>query len=148
MNTAAAATTAPQGNTPPGCTLSAEVYHCDLHSLQRALGKARSVAVETQATDRQTAAQLRRLVTELGKQPATTNGPADLIFLLTPVEGTGIHYGPGDHDLATLRIYSADAQGGRDALLWAETLRGQGDRPWPAQVQALLQQFRGQLNGR
>lgn len=137
-----------QNAAQPGCVLAAGTYHCDLQSLQGALGKARTVAIETQAMDRQTAAQLRHLVNELGKQPASVNQSADLIFLLTPVQSPGIDYGPGDHDLATLRIYSADSQGGRGGLLWAETLRGQGDRPWPAQVQNLIQQFQGRLSGR
>lgn len=131
----------------PGCTLTGEVYHCDLHGLQQALRKSQTVAIETQAMDRQTAAQLRHLVNELGKQPATANRPADLIFLLTPIATPGVNYGPSDRDLATLRIYTGDAQGGRGTLVWAETLRGQGDRPWPAQVNGLIEQFQGRLSG-
>ncbi len=129
------------------CTLDGGIYRCSLPAFQRTLAAARNLSVETQPMDRMAAAQLRRLVGSLGKQLATTDHPADLTVALTPVQMSGVNYGPGDHDLATLRVYTVDAGNQRGDLVWAETLRGQGDRPWPAQVHDLIAQFQSRLNG-
>lgn len=142
----------PRGLLPPGqtdgCTLVNEVYRCNLPSLERALHQAKTIGVETQQLDRSTATQLRELVHQLGKGSAVADQPADLVFALTPVAPTGVNFGPGDHDLATLRVYAPAPEGGHGALLWAETLHGQGDRPWPAQVHALIEQFRDRLSAK
>ena len=130
------------------CTLTEGAYHCNLPAFQQAMAAAPSISIETQPMDRMTAAQLRRLVTSLGKTVGTNDRPATLLIALTPVEMTGINYGPGDHDLATLRVYAVDGENRRGDLVWAETLRGQGDRPWPAQVHDLIQQFQTRLNAR
>lgn len=138
----------PSPQTSAGCTLSDGVYHCDLLALQRTLRQAATVRLETQRLDRTTAAQLRDLVLKLGKQVRSADQPADLVFALTPVESPGVIYGPGDHDLATLRVYKTEPERGHGSLIWAETLRGQGDRPWPAQVHVLIEQFRARLGQR
>lgn len=130
-----------------GCALVDTAYHCDLTGFHKALASAHSIAIQTQPMDRMTAAQLRRLVTTLGKQLGTNSDRGTLLIALTPVEMTGITIGPGDHDLATLRVYALDDENRRGDLLWAETLRGQGDRPWPAQVHALIEQFQARLGG-
>ncbi len=127
------------------CALTDGVYRCNLPAFQRTLAAARAISPQTQPMDRQTAAQLRRLVASLGKQLGTNDHPATLQIALTPVEATGITYGPGDHDLATLRVYTLDSENRRGDLVWAETLRGQGDRPWPAQVHDLIEQFQTRL---
>lgn len=131
-----------------GCVLYKDVYTCNWHAFRQALAGAQTVAVETQPHDRFTAAQLRELIRSLGKtaEPATgaADHPADLIFLLIPMDA-GIYIGPEDHPLATLRIYAAGPDGSRGHLLWAETLRGQGDHPWPSQVHALIEQFQDRL---
>lgn len=128
-----------------GCTLTDGAPRCNLSAFQRTLAAARNVSIETQPMDRVTAAQLRRLVESLGKQLGTNDHPGTLVIALTPVEKTGITYGPGDHDLATLRVYAVDGENRRSDLLWAETLRGQGDRPWPAQVHDLIEQLEARL---
>ncbi len=128
-----------------GCTLMDGAYHCNLAAFQRALASAHEVSIQAQPMDRLAAAQLRRLIASLGKQLGTNDRPATLLIALTPVEMTGVTFGPGDHDLATLRVYTVDGESRRGDLLWAETLRGQGDRPWPAQVHDLIEQFQTRL---
>lgn len=129
-----------------GCTLQKDIYTCNWRSFRAALDRAHSVRVETQGLDRSTAAQLRHLAQKLGKQVAADDQPADLTFLLIPIEPTGVDLGPAAHDLATLRIYAPGSGTTRGALLWAETYRGQPDRPWPAIANATIQQFRDRLS--
>lgn len=123
-----------------GCMQRKGEYTCNWSSFKTALDRAHTIAVQTDHLDRSTAAQLRHLIKELGKAPATGGEPADLTFAVNPVPLNGVDYGPGDYDLARLRV-TASSPNGKPILLWAETYRGQGDRPWPAQVQALLSQF-------
>ena len=134
-----------------GCTLQKHTYTCNFAAFRQDLAAAHTVTVETQRLDRPTANQLRQLVQALGKSVAGTtpeNGAApaaDLTFLLIPMENSGINFGPQDHELATLRIYAPGTGTSHGTLLWAEVLRGQGDRPWPAQVHALIEQFQDRL---
>ncbi len=124
-----------------GCALQRGEYVCHWSALQLAWDRAHTVAVQAGPMDRSTLRQLRTLVGTLGKAETTAGQPADLTLMVLPVEPTGISFGPGDHDLATLRVYAPSAGSDRGVLLWVETLRGQGDRPWPAQVHVLIQQF-------
>lgn len=124
-----------------GCTLEKQVYTCDWQAFVRKLDKAKTVAVETQQLDRPTAKQLRELVGELGKTVAPEDQLGDLTFLLIPLQSTGVHIGPAGEPLATLRIYASLPGTPRGTLLWAETYTGQPDRPWPATVHALIEQF-------
>lgn len=132
---------------PPdaGCVQAKGSYTCNWSSFQLALERAHTVGVETGPMDRPTTHQLGQLVDELGKTRASEGQPADLTLLLIPIEPTGVNLGPGDHDLATLRVYAPNESSSRGTLLWAETYRGQGDRPWPAQVHALIAQFEAHL---
>lgn len=109
-----------------------------------ALDRAHTVAIETGHMDRAAAHELRHLVTNMGKLPEPAGSLADLTLRLEPTPPTGIDIGPADHDLATLRIF-APGTTGTPVLLWVETLRGQGDRPWPAQVHALIEQFQAHI---
>ncbi len=142
---------AQDGSSTTGCTLRKGVYTCNWEAFRQALQHAQTVAIETQQLDRSTAAQLRRLAQSLGKTVTPAPGgeaaarAPDLTFLLIPVDAAGIHYGPEDHSLATLRIYAPGPNTTRGPLLWAETLSGQGDRPWPAQVHTLIEQFQDRL---
>ena len=134
-----------------GCTLQKGIYTCNLRAFEHALAAAHTVTVETEALDRYTATQLRQLARTLGKSVLSTeteNGPAsaaDLTFLLIPAGNRGSTFGPEDHELATLQVYAPGNGSPHGTLLWAETLRGQGDRPWPAQVHALIEQFQAEL---
>jgi hypothetical protein len=134
--------TAPDG----GCTLDRGVYTCNWALFKTAFDSAHSISFETQKLDRQAGTQLRHLVTQLGKTPASADAPADLTMLLMPIDPTGVDFGPGDHDVATLRIYAHNNGTARGTLLWAETYRGQGDRPWPAIVHALIGQFQARFS--
>lgn len=124
-----------------GCVQHKGAYTCNWSSFKLAFDRAHTVSVETGPMDRSTAGQLRTLVGELGKTNVPQAQPADLTMLLIPMEPNGLNYGPGDHDLATLRIYAPGEGSTHGTLLWAETYRGQGDRAWPAQVHALIRQF-------
>jgi hypothetical protein len=128
-----------------GCTLVKEVYTCNWQAFVQRLDKAHTVAIETQQLDRFTAKQLRELVGELGKTVAPEDQLGDLTFLLIPMQSTGVHIGPGGEPLATLRIYASLPGTPRGTLLWAETYTGQPDRPWPATVHALIEQFHDRL---
>ena len=134
-----------QGADKSGCTLEKQVYTCDWAAFVQRLAKAQTVGVETESMDRFTARQLRELVGELGKTVTTEDQPGDLTFLLIPMQSTGVHIGPAGEALATLRIYAPLPGAPRGTLLWAETYTGQPDRPWPATVHALIQQFRDRL---
>src|SRR5579875_2768534 len=129
----------------PGCSLEKQVYTCDWQAFVHRLHRAHTVEIETQSLDKFTARQLRQLAGELGKTVAPEDQPADLTFLLIPLQSTGLHIGPGGEPLATLRIYTPQPGNARGTLVWAETYTGQPDRPWPATVHALIEQFQDRL---
>lgn len=141
----AVGTAAAQTRGEAGCTLEKQVYTCNWQSFESRLDAAHTVAIETERMDHFAAAQLRKLAAEMGKSVVKKGEPADLTFLLIPVEPTGIHLGPSGEPLATLRIYAPGRGTSRGTLLWAETYKGDPDRPWPAVVDALIGQFRARL---
>ncbi len=130
-------TVAPDG----GCVQQKGSYQCNWSSFKLAFERAHTVAVQTGPMDRPTVTQVNTLVAELGKTHVSEGQPADLTMLVIPVDTAGMNIGPMDHELATLRVYAPSGDSPRGTLLWAETYRGQGDRPWPAQVHALITQF-------
>ncbi|HEY4355671.1 MAG TPA: hypothetical protein VGN16_07995 [Acidobacteriaceae bacterium] len=132
----------------PGCTKYKTMYRCNWREFHRWLPHLHSVTVETDPMDRAAAGQLRELAAAMGKGVATPASPADLTFVLKPVEPTGIDFGPADRDLATLQIYSGNAVTGNRTLLWVETYRGQADKPWPLVVRALIDQFQQRLSAK
>jgi hypothetical protein len=124
------------------CTLRAHVYTCDGAVFQAALASAKTVAIEAHNSDGVARGQLTTLVTrKLDKSIAPAGTPADLIFLMIPIEPSGVVDGANDADLGTLRIYSSTPDGGRGHLLWAETFSGAQDLPWPSVVHGLILQF-------
>ena len=124
-----------------GCVQHKGSYTCNWSSFKLAFDRAHTVAVETGPMDRSSARQAGTLITELGKTHVPEGQLADLTILIQPTDASGMNIGPADHDLATLRVYAPSQGTARGVLLWAETYRGQGDRPWPAQVHALITQF-------
>ena len=130
-----------------GCVQNKGTYQCNWSSFKLAFDRAHTVALETQPIDRSTGRQVGTLLDELGKT-RLEGQTADLTMLVIPMDPSGMNLGPADHDLATLRIYAPREGTARGILLWAETLRGQGDRPWPAQVHALLMQFQDRFSKR
>lgn len=134
-----------QTENAPGCTLEKQVYTCNWQAFVPRLEKAKTVAIETQQMDRNTARQLRELVGALGKEVAPEDQQGDLTMLLIPMQPTGVHIGPAGEPLATLRIYAPLPGAPRGTLLWAETYTGQPDRPWPMTVHALVEQFKDRV---
>ena len=131
-----------------GCTKLKDSYSCNWNEFRPALELARVVGVPVVDMDRFTAVQLRQLAGALGKNVATRDQPADLVFSVVPVDTNGIDFGPRDRPLATLQVYAPDATSGHRTLLWVETYTGQPDRPWAADVKAVIDQFRERVNRR
>lgn len=131
-----------------GCVQQKGSYLCNWSSFKTVFDRARTVAVEVSPMDRPTVRQVDTLIGRLGKTRAAEGGSGDLVFLVMPIEPTGVNIGPMDHDVATLRVYAPSNGSAHGTLLWAETLRGQGDRPWPSEVHVLLGQFEGRFSQR
>lgn len=124
------------------CTLKDHVYTCDGARFHQALLRAQTVAVQTHNADGVARSQLTDLVTKrLNKTLAQPGTQADLVFLMIPVETSGVVNGAANSDLGTLRVYSSTADGRPEHLLWAETYTGLPDLPWPAVVHRLIGQF-------
>jgi hypothetical protein len=125
------------------CTLQDHVYSCNSAAFQPILMHAKTVAVSVHNADGVARSELTSFVTRsLGKTIAQDGTGPDLIFLLIPIEPTGIAFSTGDTNLGTLRVYSVTADGRRGHLLWAETYEGATDLPWPAVVHGLILQFK------
>ncbi|MGA1981456.1 MAG: hypothetical protein ABSG84_03205 [Acidobacteriaceae bacterium] len=131
-----------------GCTLKDQVYHCDGAAFQKALSAAGSAAIETHNADGVARDRLTAFVsTKLGKTIVAPGAPADLAFLMIPVDDQGVlNDSVGDASLGTLRIYTVRPDGSRGHLLWAETFNGQRDMPWPAVVRGLILQFQSRFH--
>jgi hypothetical protein len=135
------------GGDEGACTLKNHMYTCDGATFQKALASATTVKTETHNADGVARSQLNDLVTKkLGKTIATKGTPADLDFLLIPVDPEGVNNSLGDVGLGTLRIYTVTADGARGHLLWAETYSGLQDMPWPAVVRGLILQFQSRFH--
>ncbi len=127
-----------------GCVTKDEQTTCDWYWFHKTLDSSRTVAVESSNMDRSTGAQLRNLATSLGKTIAATEEAPDLILEVSPATVSGVDFGPADEEILSLNIYSgAESQ---RKLVWVETYRGQKDRPWPANVHAVIAQFQRRLS--
>ena len=143
----ASAQSAPEAAEPTACTLKNHLYTCDAAAFQKALTDAKTVAVETHSVDKLAQAQLKDLlIKKLAKTVVPDGAPTDLVFLLIPLGAEGMSVSPGETDLGTLRVYSANPDGTRARLLWAETFAGQQDLPWPATVHTLIAQFQAHFH--
>jgi hypothetical protein len=130
------------GQDAGGCTLKDHVYTCDGARFHQALLSAQTVAIDVHNSDGVARAQLTDLVTKkLNKTLAPAGTQADLVFLMVPIDPSGVMNGAVDSDLGTLRIYSSTTDGRPGHLLWAETYSGMPDLPWPAVVHSLIRQF-------
>jgi hypothetical protein len=101
------------------------------------------VKAEYEDMDRATGSQLKDLAKKLGKSVAKDDEMADLTFTVAPAALSGVDIGPADEEILELRVYSGASSHGK--LIWVETYRGQKDKPWPANVHAAIEQFRGRL---
>ena len=131
-----------------GCTLKDYVYHCDGAVFQKALSAASSVAIETHNADGVARDRLTTFLTsKLGKTVVARGAPADLSFLMLPLDDQGVlNDSAGGASLGTLRIYTVTPGGSRGHLLWAETFTGPRDMPWPAVVRGLILQFQSRFH--
>jgi len=129
-----------------GCTLKNYVYTCNAADLQKALSGANSIAFEIHNADGSARKELKQLVEDkLHKTVAADGAPADLVFLLEPIDQGGqVMNSAQMRDLGTLRIYSTTVDGRPAHLLWAETYQsdpnGQ-DLPWPIVAHGLVTRF-------
>jgi hypothetical protein len=124
-----------------GCSQVNGRYQCDQAAFVKTLAGARTIAVETQPSDRNGDKRLAELATQLGKTTATEN--ADLVFRLEKIDpDRSVYYGPNGRELAALRVYSHGSQDGHGPLIWVETFIGQPDMPWPTVVHQIIQQFK------
>jgi hypothetical protein len=127
-----------------GCVLDGRNYVCSFGGFHHMFHRSKTIAIEASPRDQAALAQLNELVLALNRTVAPA-GQGDLIFAVLPIDHGGVIIGPGDVDMATLRIYEQGPEGAHGELLWAETYRGQSDRPWPATVHALLRQFQERM---
>jgi len=142
VSTAIPAQTAP----PAGCTQDKNLSTCDAPAFAADLRNARTVAIETRPLNQGPISELGNLVRSLGKAPAS--GPqADLTFVLVKIDYAGVNFGPGDRELASLRVYAQSSAGSPGTLIWVEPFRGQPDLAWPVVVRELIQQFRADVKG-
>jgi hypothetical protein len=123
-----------------GCVQDKDRFTCNATAFSVALKNAATVAVTSQPPNQMAEGQLNNLVRSLGK--TGTSGEADLTFILAKIDYGGINYGPGDRELAALRIYSRGSDGTRGPLLWVEPFIGEPDMAWPTVVHELIAQFK------
>jgi len=129
------------------CALKDHVYTCNGAAFQAALAGATTAVVQTHNSDGVARDQLTSLLTKkMGKTVAAEGSQSDLIFLLIPIDPSGVVNGIGDADLGTLRVYSPAADGSRGHLLWAETFSGPQDMVWPAVVHGLILHFQARFH--
>jgi hypothetical protein len=128
------------------CVLQKDLYQCDWLAFKRTLQSARTVSLQSEPMDGHTDTELRQLAGRLGKGIVErTAQPADLTFLMVPLNKSGLYIGPGEEDLGTLRIYAGRTTSDPGTLVWAETYRGPKDIPWPSVEYYLMRQFEARL---
>ncbi len=127
-----------------GCKLQFEQHYiCDSGVFAKKLADAKLIHVQAGRTDLFGADRTGQLVTKLGKQVAAADQPADMTFEILPVDRGGMmDFGPHAIPEGRLNVYDADHQ-----LVWVETLDGDGDAPWTADVIELLKRFQAHVAG-
>jgi hypothetical protein len=128
------------------CKLANNLYTCNTASFQQALAQAKTAAIETGPVDPAAQAQLKKLFESLGKTEPVAGEPADLTFLLVPVDPQGVAFNTGDTQIAALHIFSRRSGTGRGDLIWAENFTGSQDLPWPIVVTRLISQFKAHFH--
>lgn len=120
-------------------------FTCSRAGFHHVWRRAKSVQVETNAMDKGAKAQVEEYLASVGKTVTADSASAELLFVLKPVDSTGVHVGPAGSDLSVLSVYLI-TDGKRGALVWSETFNGQPDMRWPTVVHASLEQFRGEFD--
>jgi hypothetical protein len=132
-----------QATSAAGCVQDKDRFTCNATAFAVALKNAATIAVDSQPSNQIADGQLGRLVGSLGK--TVSPGQADLTFVLVRIDYGGVNYGPGDRELAALRIYSHGPEGARGPLVWVEPFSGLPDMPWPTVVRELIVQFKDDI---
>ncbi len=100
------------------CTLKDHIYTCNGAAFQAALLSSTTVGINVHNADGVARTQLTDMLTKkLGKSIANGTS-ADLIFLMMPIDPSGVMEGSGDSPLGTLRVYTVTPDGSRGHLLW------------------------------
>ena len=128
------------------CTVANNLYTCNIASFQRVLGQAKTAAIQTGPVDPAAQAQLKKLFVALGLAAPAEGQPADLTFLLVPVDAQSVAYNTGDTAVGALHIFAHGSGPGRGDLVWAENFIGSQDLPWPIVVNRLVLQFRSRFH--
>lgn len=128
------------------CMLKNHIYTCDGAAFQKALAAATTVSLETHNADGIARNALQNLVTsKLHKTIVPFGSPADLVFLLEPIDQSGrVEEISALRDLGTLRVYSTTPEGRPAHLLWAETYSSDPtaqDVPWPMVARNTVAKF-------
>jgi hypothetical protein len=129
------------------CSLDGGKYTCNRLQFLKAFAEAHTVAVESQPRNPVSDKQLTTFAATVAKQPVATGQPADILLRVVRNQPTGFSVGPGDEDLATLRVFSTKSGSASSHLLWVETYTGQPDLPWAVIVRALTQQLQSTIAG-
>ena len=129
---------------PAGCKMTrTEHYRCNRDAFEKKLAEAKVIRVDAGRMDLFAADRTQKLVEKLGKQVATADQHADLAFEITAVDWTGhMELGTADIPLARLNVYDPNHH-----LVWVETLDGQQEIPWAADVIELLKRFQADIAG-
>ncbi len=128
------------------CKVANNLYTCNMASFQQALAQAKTAAIETGPVDPAAQTQLKKLFVALGLTAPAEGQPADVTFLLVPVDPKGVDFNTGDTQLAALHIFARRSGPGRGDLIWAENFTGPEDIPWPIVVNRLVLQFRSRFH--
>ncbi len=128
------------------CKLESNQYTCNLASFQQTLKQAKTAAMQTGPVDPAAQNQLKTLIATLGLAAPAAGEPADLTFLLVPVDPQGVEYSTGDTQIAALHVFAHGSGPGRGDLVWAEHFIGPEDIPWPIVVNRLIMQFRARFH--
>lgn len=137
---------AQEGSPNSGCQLAHEMYTCNLAEFQQILANAKTAKIETGPVDPFAQTQLKKLFVALGKSAPAEDQPADLTFLLIPIDPNAVRIGGGETQVATLRVFARGSGSGRGDLVWVENFSAQEDLPWPAVVNRLIGQFRNRFH--
>ena len=130
-------------NNDAGCTVEKNQATCNWAAFKKTLDAAHTVKVEYRDRDKSTGAQLKTLVDKLGKTLVTGEDKPDLTMNVIPATASGIDMDSGDKEILELHVYAGESS--PQNLIWVETYVGQRDRPWPANVQMTISQFKKRL---
>jgi hypothetical protein len=143
----------------PGCDERAHGSICTKADLVKAVAAAPAIETRSDPKDRFSDIALRDLAKALHKPQdtadraaavnGTSTGAHALLFVLSPVSGQGVRYGPNGEALAVLNVYTTANSGAQGELLWTETYFDHPDeRPWAIIPRETALQFENLLKSK